>query len=80
MPHFRIKMVNQEFVSESEGEYHSLDAASKSAVATGARVASEAILDGTPTAAVELQIYDGKALLAHHVVSISVADLLAGVP
>jgi hypothetical protein len=70
-------MINAEFESCEETDYPSLQDASKRAIASGARVLTEAIASGEErTAAVELQIRQGEHLVAHHVVSLSVADLL----
>jgi hypothetical protein len=75
MPHFRIHMINSE-VESSEGDYQSLDEARRAAIATAARVASEAIAEGQETASVELRIEDGDKVIARHVVNLSVAPLL----
>jgi hypothetical protein len=75
MPHFRIQMTNAEFESCDEGEYASLDAARRAAVAAAMSVASESIAMGKDTAAVELQIFDGDRLLAHQVVNLTVSEL-----
>jgi hypothetical protein len=77
MPRFRIRMINSEFESCEETEFPSLQDASKRAIASGARVITESIIGGEErSAAVQLQIHQGERLVAHHVVSLSVADLL----
>lgn len=77
MPRFRIRMINADFESCEETEYASLQEASRRAIASGARVVTEAIASGEERiSAVELQIHEGERLVAHHVVNLSVADLL----
>jgi hypothetical protein len=70
-------MINSEFESSEETDYPSLQDASKRAIASGARVVTESIAGGEErSAAVELKIHQGERLVAHHIVSLSVADLL----
>ena len=69
-------MINSEFESADESDFPTLEAASRNAINAGARVVADAIVGGLEVAAVELQIHDGDRLVAHHVVSLSVAHLL----
>ena len=68
-------MINAEFESCDESEFPSLEAASRNAINSGARVVADAIAGGDNVAAVELQLHEAEQLVAHHVVSLSVADL-----
>lgn len=76
MPTFRIRMINAEFESCDESDFATLEAASKNAIASGARVVAESIVDGNVVSAVELQIHADDRLVAHHIVNMSVSDLL----
>jgi hypothetical protein len=80
MPRYQIRMVNSEFESFDEGEFPSLDAARQTAIASATKVASEAVGDGIPTAAVEVEIREGQVVVARQVVTLSVADLMGGEP
>jgi hypothetical protein len=75
MPRYRIRMINSEFESLEEGDYPSLEAARRMAIATAARVACESIAAGETAASVEIEIHDGDAFAARNVVTLSVADL-----
>jgi hypothetical protein len=75
MPRFRIEMINAEFQSREEGEYPSLEAATKAAVTSATRVASDSIINGEDTAAVEVRVVEGGKVVAHRVVNLSVSQL-----
>jgi hypothetical protein len=76
MPRYRIHMINSEFESCEEGEYSSIEAAKQSAIASGVRVATEAVARGEATAAVEIRIEEDGEIVLHHVVNLSVSKLL----
>jgi hypothetical protein len=76
-PCFCIHMINSEFESFEESDYPSLDAARQAAIST-AKVAAESVWDGATSAAVELQIRDGHAIVARHLVTLTVSDLGGG--
>ena len=69
-------MINAEFESCDESDFPSLEAATKNAIASGTRVVADTIIGGQIVSAVELQIHEGEELVAHRIVSLSVADLL----
>ena len=69
-------MINAEFESCDESEFASLDAASRNAINSGARVVAEAVVSGSSVSAVELLIHAEERLVAHHIVNMSVTDLL----
>jgi hypothetical protein len=75
MPVFRIHLTNSEFESFDESEYPSLDAARKMAIATATKIASESVLDVETSIAIQVEIHEQSALVARHVVTLSVADL-----
>ena len=78
MPRYRIQMTNSEFESVDEGDYPSLEAARRGAIATAGKVAAESIAAGAATAAVEVQIDQDCEMVARHVVTLSVSDLSGG--
>jgi hypothetical protein len=78
MARYRIRTINSEFESADEGEFDSLEAAKKSAIITASEIVGEAIAEGHPTSAVELQIFEGDQLVARQVVALSVTDLTTG--
>ena len=80
MPRYRIRMINSQFESCDEAEYASLDAVREVAINTAAKVAAESVADGEHTAAIELEIHEDVTLVARHVVTLSVADLMAVEP
>jgi hypothetical protein len=78
MPRYRIHMINSDFESDGEADYPSLEAARKSAIKTATSIAAESVLEGISSVAVEVQIYDGDAVLVRNVVSLGVSDLSGG--
>jgi hypothetical protein len=76
MPLYRIKMTNSEFESAEEGEYPSVAAATKMAISAATRVVAENIANGEQTSAVEVCVEEGDRVVAHHVVNLSVSQLL----
>jgi hypothetical protein len=78
MPRYRIRMINSEFESFDEADYPSLDAARQMAISTATRIAAESLLDGVTTTAIEVEIHEQLAMVARHVVTLSVADLSGG--
>jgi hypothetical protein len=78
MPRYRIRMINSEFESFEEADYPSLDAARQMAISTATRIAAESLLDGVTTTAIEVEIHEQLAMVARHVVTLSVADLSGG--
>lgn len=75
MPRYLIRMINSEFESFEENEYPSLAAVREAAIGTATRIAAESVSDGAASAAVELQIREGEAMVARHVVTLSVSDV-----
>jgi hypothetical protein len=71
-------MINSEVESFEEIDFPSLDAARQAAINTAAKVAAESVWDGAASAAVEFQIHEGHAMVARHVVTLSVSDLSGG--
>jgi hypothetical protein len=78
MPRYRIRMINSEFESFEEADYPSLDAARQMAISAATRIAAESLLDGVTTTAIEVEIHEQLAMVARHVVTLSVADLSGG--
>ena len=75
MPLYRIRLINSEFESCDESTYPSQELATASAIAGATRIVSDSITDGTPAAAIEIQIHAGETMVARKVVTLSVADL-----
>lgn len=73
---FRIHMINSEFESREDSEFPSLEAAVRAAIVSATRVASEAIAEGSETSAVEIRIEKDEHVVAHHVVNLSVSQML----
>lgn len=78
MPLYRIRMINSHFESADEVDFSSLEAARKSGVAAATTIVSESIAEGVQTSAVEVQIFDGDALVSRQVVTLSVAEFTTG--
>lgn len=76
MPRYRIRMINSRFESVDEADYPSLDAVREMAIVTATKVAAEAVAEGEQSAAVELQIHEDLTLVARHVVTLSIANLI----
>ena len=80
MPRYRIRMINSEFESFDEADYPTLAAARQMAISTATKIASESVLDGETTTAVEIEIHEDSAMVARHVVTLSVADISGAEP
>lgn len=78
MPLYRIRMINSHFESADEVDFSSLEAARKSGVLAATSIVSESIAEGDQTSAVEVQIFDGDALVSRQVVTLSVAEFTTG--
>ena len=78
MPLYRIRMINSHFESTDEVDFSSIDAARKSGVLAATSIVSESIAEGDQTSAVEVQIFDGDALVSRQVVTLSVAEFTTG--
>jgi len=68
-------MINSDSESFDEAEYPSLDVARKTAIAAATRIVADSLVDGAASAAVAIEIHEDVAMVARHVVTLSVADL-----
>jgi len=75
MPKYQIRLIDSEFDSTEESDYHSIVAASKEGIRTAARVAADRLEDGMTSEAIEIRISEGDRIVARHVVSLSVSNL-----
>jgi hypothetical protein len=71
-------MINSEFESVEKVDYPSLDSARSAAITTATRVAAESAVEGHYSVAVEVQIHEGERMVARHVVTLSVSELITG--
>ena len=81
MPQFFIKAVNYEFASRDDGaDYDTPDLAMAAGVRSALQIASDEVIEGRPSAAVEINIEreDG-ATVRRSVLSLSVSPLLVPV-
>jgi len=73
---YRIDMIHAHFESSDESDFSSRDAALRAAVVSAIRVASDTVIEGAPSAAVEVRISEADGVLAHRVVNLSVSEML----
>ena len=77
MATYRIRLINSEFDSSDEAQYASCEEALRAAIAGATRIAGDSVAKGACSSAIEIQIYDASGIVARHVVTVSVAGLIA---